>query len=225
MTLCACGPGCDRDPTPGPAFDKPSGTVLYEQVFHTFPAHDLYELDHQLVVRNEDPAKVMELLAIQPGMTVCDIGCGSGFYTTRMAEAVGSGGVVYAIDIQQDALDYLRSRLEQPELEAYGNIRPALTKVDDCTLPRDSIDRGLFTHADFYAYERLLDENKAMLASVFGATKPGGTLVIVQDISVITHTDGADVIARNLEARGFVEDRQVRVEDELNVYLRFRKPE
>lgn len=217
--------GCDGDPAPPPAFDKPSGAVLYEQVFHTWPAHNRYELDHQLVVRNEDPVKVMSLLDIRPGMTVCDIGCGSGFYTTRMAEAVGSTGVVHAIDIQQDALDYLADRLAQPPLAELSNIRLQLTRVDDCELPEGSIDRGLLTHADFYAYEKLLDENLSMLASLYRAIRPGGALVIVQDTSVITHTDGAEVIVGNLEAQGFVEDRPARHQDDLNVYLRFLRPD
>lgn len=206
------------------AIPKSDGGVLYEQVSHTWPAHNTYELDHQLVVRNEDPAKVMALLAIEPGMTVCDIGCGSGFYTTRLAEAAGPEGTVWAIDIQQDALDYLRDRLAKPELASIANVRTKLTRVDDCTLPPDSLDRGLLTHADFYAYDTLLEENVAMLDSVYRATKPGGTLVIVQDVSVVTHNQAGDVIARNIEARGFAEDRTARVEEGLNVYLRFTKP-
>ena len=51
--------------------------------------------------REEDCATMLAELRLRPGMTVCDMGCGNGFYTLPIARAVGPRGVVYAVDIQQ----------------------------------------------------------------------------------------------------------------------------
>ena len=45
------------------------------------------------------------------GMTVLDLGSGPGFFTTRLAEAVGSSGVVYAVDGDEKVIHRLRSRI------------------------------------------------------------------------------------------------------------------
>ena len=41
--------------------------------------------------REEEPAKLMKALNIKEGMTVCDLGCGNGFYTLKLAKEVGQG--------------------------------------------------------------------------------------------------------------------------------------
>src|SRR5690606_1047026 len=57
--------------------------------------------------QEEKPRAVMELLALKPGEVVADIGAGSGYYTRRMAQAVGQTGRVYAVDIQPEMLQIL----------------------------------------------------------------------------------------------------------------------
>jgi ubiquinone/menaquinone biosynthesis C-methylase UbiE len=70
---------------------------------------------------------------IQKGMTVVDYGCGPGRYTTRFAALVGEEGLVYAIDVQELALESVRCRMRDQGL---SNIVPVLavgyrTKIDD----------------------------------------------------------------------------------------------
>src|SRR3954470_17371421 len=55
--------------------------------------------------REEEPAKLMNALHLKNGMTVCDLGCGNGFYTLKLAQAVGPEGKVLAVDIQKEMLD------------------------------------------------------------------------------------------------------------------------
>ncbi len=228
--------GCDRSAPPAEAEDGvakqskgptpgwiPDGVLLYEQVSHTYPNHNTYSLDHQLLIRTEDTAKVMEMMAIEPGMTVADLGCGSGFYTFRFADAAGPKGKVIAIDIQQTSVDYISERVKDPELNPHGNVDVRLTKVDDCLIEANTLDRGLFIHADFYAYAGLLEENVRMIASVYRAMKPGGTLTIVQDTTV-TEKASAEVIIKNFGAAGFVVDQQHPLDGNFDLYLRMRKP-
>lgn len=85
----------------------------------------------------EDPEQMFEQLGIQPGMTVCDMGCGSGFYTLRMAKAVGEEGRVLAVDIQPQMLQALSTRAGRAGLE---NIEMVLGEVHDPKLPEGEVD-------------------------------------------------------------------------------------
>ena len=61
--------------------------------------------------REEEPAKLMKALGVKRGQTVCDLGCGNGFYTLKLAEAVGAEGKVLAVEIQQEMLAAMRRAL------------------------------------------------------------------------------------------------------------------
>lgn len=84
--------------------------------------------------------RVMDLLGITAGKTVADVGAGSGWFTVRAAERVGSGGVVYAEDINPSAIDYVKQRAAKEKLQ---NVRTVLGTEDDPKLPPDSIDAVL----------------------------------------------------------------------------------
>jgi SAM-dependent methyltransferase len=76
--------------------------------------------------------RVMDILGIASGKTVADIGAGSGWFTVRAARLVGDAGVVYAVDINPDAIHYIESRAKKENLH---NIKPILGKPDDPVLP------------------------------------------------------------------------------------------
>jgi len=82
----------------------------------------------------------MDILGIKEGSTVADIGAGSGWFTVRAARRVGNGGVVYAVDINRDYLDYIKNRSKR---ESLANIRVSLGKEDDPLLPAKSVDAVL----------------------------------------------------------------------------------
>ena len=48
----------------------------------------------------ERPDLVMKALALKPGEIVADLGCGTGYFSWRMAQAVAPGGIVYGVEIQ-----------------------------------------------------------------------------------------------------------------------------
>src|SRR6478672_1933247 len=54
-------------------------------------------LDRVDRVKEERPDLLLEALALQPGMTVADVGAGTGYTTWQMAARVGESGKVYAV--------------------------------------------------------------------------------------------------------------------------------
>src|SRR2546422_63703 len=57
--------------------------------------------------QEERPDLLVEALKLKPGDIVADIGAGTGYYSWRLAQRVGTNGLVYAVEIQQEMLDLL----------------------------------------------------------------------------------------------------------------------
>ncbi|HIA18917.1 MAG TPA: class I SAM-dependent methyltransferase, partial [Planctomycetaceae bacterium] len=70
-------------------------------------------------------------------MTVCDMGCGNGFYSLKLAKMVGPRGQVLGVDVQPEMLKFLRDRMEQKNI---NNITPILGSFHDPRLPRNRVD-------------------------------------------------------------------------------------
>jgi len=88
----------------------------------------------------EAPSIAIRALELKKGQVVADIGAGSGYYTVRMADAVGPTGKVYATDIQTGMLDILSRRLARAGL---SNVEAVLSTPDDPKLPADTLDLAL----------------------------------------------------------------------------------
>lgn len=84
--------------------------------------------------------RVMDLLKISAGSSVADIGAGSGWFTVRAAKRVGAEGEVYAVDINPEAIEYIRKRAVKEHLE---NVKTILGKSDDALLPPGQIQAAL----------------------------------------------------------------------------------
>ena len=120
----------------------------------------------------ENPDLAMRLIRVQRGQTVADLGAGSGYYTRRLARAVGDTGRVYAVDIQQGMLDLLQAALARDRIT---NVVPVLGGVDDPRLPADSLD--LILMVDVY---HEFAQPQTMLQRMKTALKPGGRLVLLE---------------------------------------------
>lgn len=118
----------------------------------------------------QQPDRVMATLAIRPGERVAEVGAGSGYFTVRVARAVGTDGFVVATDIRQEMLDYLEERLRHEGLE---NVRLVLAPGDDPSLPDAGLDTILMI--DVWHYIRDPSYAKKLRA----ALAPGGRLVII----------------------------------------------
>jgi ubiquinone/menaquinone biosynthesis C-methylase UbiE len=84
--------------------------------------------------------RVMDLLGISSGKGVADIGAGSGWFTVRAAKRVGTGGTVYAADINPEAIRYIEDRAHKEKLQ---NVKAVLSKPDDALIPAGSVDAVL----------------------------------------------------------------------------------
>jgi ubiquinone/menaquinone biosynthesis C-methylase UbiE len=123
-------------------------------------------------VEEEHPDEALDALKIEKGATVADIGAGVGYFTWRLADRVGPGGVVYGEDIQQEMLDRLNANMRERHLT---NVKTILGAIDDPKLPRDSVDLVLLVdvYHEFSEPEKMIDRIRESL-------KPGGRLVLLE---------------------------------------------
>jgi predicted methyltransferase len=117
--------------------------------------------------RNE----ILAAAAIQPGMSVADIGAGTGLFTMMFAEAVKPGGRVYAIDISQAFIDYIR---QTAQARKRANITAIVGDGIEVPLPEASVD--LVFMSDVYHH---FEHPGQTLASIRKALRPGGRMVVV----------------------------------------------
>jgi SAM-dependent methyltransferase len=122
--------------------------------------------------REERPELALDLIGINKGMTVADIGAGVGYFSLRLATRVGSEGRVYATDIQPKMLAMLVANAERAGLR---NIETILGTETDSRLPPDSIDVALLV--DVY---HEFSQPQRMLAGIRAALKPSGRLVLLE---------------------------------------------
>lgn len=115
------------------------------------------------------PDQVLDVLALRPGQTVCDIGAGPGYFSLRAARRVGETGRVFAVDVDPRILDALRSRIERARL---GNITPVLGLASDPLLPPSSCDVILIV--DVYHH---FPDRPAYLGRLVRLLRSGGRLV------------------------------------------------
>jgi ubiquinone/menaquinone biosynthesis C-methylase UbiE len=139
-----------------------------------------------------NPSNVIEVLGVSPQMVVADFGCGSGHYTIEAAKKTGKYGKVYAIDIQQDMLGFVRSQAQLQNLSNIETIWTDLEKPKATGLKENSVDFVIISNILFQA------ENKIQIVQeAFRILKTGGKAGVVEwDIE---NTPGA--FGPNMEAR------------------------
>jgi len=120
----------------------------------------------------EHSDEALDALKISKGAVVADVGAGVGYFTWRLAERVGSSGVVYGEDIQPEMIEQLRKNMQEHHVE---NVRPVLGTIVDPKLPKDSLDLVLLVdvYHEFSEPEKMLDRIRESL-------KPGGRLVLIE---------------------------------------------
>ena len=127
-------------------------------------------LDRSTRELEERPSKAIDALKFKSTDIVADIGAGTGYFSLRIAPKVAK---VYAIDLQPEMLDVLRSH-QQAE-QTIDNIETIQGQLDRVDLPTNSLDYAIMVDA----YHEFA-QPKEMMQSIFSALKPGGKAVLVE---------------------------------------------
>ena len=206
LLLCVVSAiGCARDPG--------DAARLQEEIVHLAPAgapEAVFPAPSRPVASivtdtwsNEDSRddvreaeQVMDLLDVQPGMAVADIGAGSGYYTVRLSRRVGPAGEVYAEDIVPEYLQRLGARVERDGLE---NVTLAQGEPHDPRLPENSVDLALLVHM----YHEI-EQPYGLLYNLRSALRPGGQVGVVDlDRPTQRHGTPAALLRCEFGAVGF----------------------
>ncbi|MBT8486092.1 MAG: methyltransferase domain-containing protein [Phycisphaerales bacterium] len=166
VAACADGPPATTPVPPAP------GTYMGRTIATTMHYTGAPWLVRGSREREEGTTLLLEKLAIEPGTTLCDLGCGNGYYTIPMARLTGPTGRVYAVDIQGEMLEMLEAAATAAGV---GNIEPTLGTVVDPKLPEGVID--LVILVDVY---HEMSHPAQMLAAIRESLAEGGRLVLVE---------------------------------------------
>src|SRR6267142_3154885 len=122
----------------------------------------------EVYVKRDD---IVAAAGAKPGMTVADIGAGTGLFTMLFSDAVKPGGSVYAVDISPAFVEYIQETAKKRRVR---NVTAILTDGVELKLPDASID--LVYMSDVYHH---FEHPAETLASIRRVLKPGGRLVVV----------------------------------------------
>jgi len=148
--------------------------------------------------------KLVAVCGIKPGMSVADIGAGTGLFTRLFAVAVGNEGKVYAVDIADKFVKYIGKTCEAAGLK---NVVGVVCTEDSAKLPPDSIDLAYI--CDVYHH---FEFPYKTMASIHQALRKDGRVVLVdfrreEGVSaewIVKHVRaGQDVFNREIESCGF----------------------
>ena len=117
----------------------------------------------------ENVEGALNAIGLKLGMTVAEVGAGTGYVSLRMAKRVGPTGKVYANDLQPQMLELLRSNAAKAGI---ANVETVLGGASDPKLPAGQLD--LVILVDVY---HEFSQPQKMLQGIRSALKPDGRLV------------------------------------------------
>jgi len=136
--------------------DFPTWVARFER-----PGREVYDQRHRIV----------EATGVKAGMTVADIGAGTGLFTRLFSEQVGTSGKVYAVDISKVFIDNI---LRLSRAQGQVNVQGVVNASTDVQLPPQSIDIAFICNT-YHHFEKPV----SMMRSIRRALKPGGQVVVV----------------------------------------------
>ena len=164
--------------------------------------------------------RVMNILGIAEGKAAADIGAGSGWFTVRAARRVGGNGLIYAVDINPEAVRYVDERARKEKLQ---NVKTILGNPDNPLLPARSVDAVLLLKT----YHEVA-QPVALLQNLRAALRPGAKVgVIDRNGNGEDHGVGRDVVIREAKEAGYklIEQYDFVKGDKMDYFLVFESQE
>lgn len=136
-----------------------------------FPAAQAQRLEDPARLKWLPPTEALKAIDIQPGQTIADVGAGTGYFTVSIAQMAGADGRVYAVDAQEEMLQWVAQKIEANALESINLVHADAAAT---TLPGASCD--LFFIANVW---HELDDRQAVLREAKRVLKPSGRIAIL----------------------------------------------
>jgi ubiquinone/menaquinone biosynthesis C-methylase UbiE len=114
----------------------------------------------------------LDALELKPGDRVLDIGPGPGFVSLVLAERVGPGGLIYAIDPSAEALGYL-ARLQKAR--GLSNIKTRVADAAQVDLPGVRLNAALISMVLHHA-----DDPPGILRNIARLLGPGALALVAE---------------------------------------------
>ena len=192
QALVACSPSL---PSAAPSPETPAYHHRFEHA-----AEWAKEFDDPSRNAWQMPERVITAMQIVPGMTVADVGAGTGYFEPYLSRAVGGDGKVLALDIEPEMVSHLHDRAAREQLQ---NVEARLVAAEEPALASASVDRVLVVDTWHHVANRV-----AYATRLASALKPGGEVVVV-DFRRDAHRGpppehrvAPDEVARDLSAAG-----------------------
>lgn len=149
----------------------------------------------------QQPQAVVELMALEPGMSVVDIGAGTGFFLGYLSMAVGPEGRVHGLDVAEEMVGHMRERIAEA---GWSNAEARAVAPDDPGLGEGTTDRILIVNTWHH-----IDDRPVYGAKLARALRDGGALYVV-DYTLESevgppkaHRLPPERVVKELEAAGF----------------------
>jgi SAM-dependent methyltransferase len=194
---------------PASAFPKPDRPVveIISPIWATEEERDQ--------VREAD--QIIAGLDLKSGMSLADLGAGSGYHTVRLARALGPDGRVYAEDVMPNYLADLATRIRK---EGLPNVTLVHGEPHDPRLPAASVDAAILVHI----YHEIA-QPFAFLYNLVPALKPGAQVGIVDlDRPIGEHGTPPDLLRCELAAVGYEQVSLTKLTGEVGYLAVFRPP-
>lgn len=216
LTLTPCGAVRSQEQSVNPGinqnFDKPNVAEFVER----------FEREERDVFNHRK--QVVAALGLKPGMSVADVGAGTGLFTRMFWPLVGKSGKVYAVDISDEFVAHIEKVAREQKME---NIQGVVCTADSVELPPASVD--LVFICDTYHHFEFPEKT---MRSIHKALGPKGQVVLIdfhriKGVSsewVMGHVRaGQEVFAKEIVDAGF---RQIEENEDLlkeSYFVRFEK--
>jgi len=149
----------------------------------------------------QQPEKVIAALTLRPGDQVADLGAGGGYFTFKLAKAVGPAGKVYAVDIDREMTDLIAQRAQK---ESAQNVETIVAQADNPLLPTTGVDLILTVNTYHHIGERIV-----YLKNLQKYLRPGGRIAVIDFDrrawfeGLLRHYTPTDFIKREMEQAGY----------------------